>query len=765
MVNLLVAESGRGDSLEGRLDFGSDVANVRLAGRLPGDYQNKILLGIAERAEEEGYDGEVYADQASVMARKKQLEIGMKEVVESLPRVFGKGLAVVRKEDFPLLKDYVRMGYELRQLLSDFEIRDLADEEFDFTPAPAWPEAEKGVLQRFGAFMSECAVPLAAAGIAGIVLMPSMTGASNADTAQQYDVQATVLDYADQPVANARFAVVNSANGWLWHGTTGADGKLDIDVNTLVGIQEQAGAVNGAYISNRIHYNLDSGGRLVVYNVPGQRVIDTQIDGKGSRGFTDDQGRQLAPGVYVARILDGDDLVQARFVVTGRNSGIGPRIDFEMPRGRIAQQGYSLRSVDMPGYEEFLMAMNPGVDFDGYEDTARVNMIPYLPDAFPGLIYEGDPIRSRFGNDDPGILTVDNPDFDVSKGMVNVVNKPASREKTDIELTITYTDSVNPSLKPIVVNTIFRYVPMDDFRGELRDNRTELPRPGVIIVDGQEFSTDELGYFDFHVVPADSHTVVARIYREGAEFGFPATQRVAGNRDYEGMIVKAVSYDGLSPDPDGDPRYTPARSRALSDEATFQKDGNSGLVGLKAIDFDRARDYVIWIANYHYSKPDTFSVAEQDSIEGYIRGEIFPLFSDQGNLPRIHKATVDEPYPIDMGKFMTEKYDVFLIMPQRIGDPGGVVARDNDGDGIIDNVAIFLDNGYFKLAAVQEVLSGFVAPNPVNNPDLKGLTMLHERGVPSDGSPTIIDRILFSIGEDVRYFRPLTPTYNVQGPE
>ena len=78
---------------------------------------------------------------------------------------------------------------------------------------------------------------------------------------------------------------------------------------------------------------------------------------------------------------------------------------------------------------------------------------------------------------------------------------------------------------------------------------------------------------------------------------------------------------------------------------------------------------------------------------------------------------------------------------------------------------IFLDNGYFKLAAVQEVLSGFVAPNPVNNPDLKGLTMLHERGVPSDGSPTIIDRILFSIGEDVRYFRPLTPTYNVQGPE
>ena len=43
-----------------------------------------------------------------------------------------------------------------------------------------------------------------------------------------------------------------------------------------------------------------------MYNVPGQRVIDTQIDGKGSRGFTDDQGRQLTSGVYLYQLRAGD---------------------------------------------------------------------------------------------------------------------------------------------------------------------------------------------------------------------------------------------------------------------------------------------------------------------------------------------------------------------------------------------------------------------------------------------------------------------------
>ena len=615
-------------------------------------------------------------------------------------------------------------------------------------------------IQKIGA-------PIALAGMAlGYLFAPALVRA-NQSSAEPYYVHGTVLDYANTPVPNALFAVENLSNGWRWHGTTQQNGNLDIIVDTAVGVREQQAITNSLNInSGGIHYNLvDNNGKLVVYNSLGQRVSEHDI-AKGDGRLSLD--KNLGSGVYFVVVnSDNYEAVSRLSLVDG--SILGSRTDVKrnvVPFLAKPSQAdaYVLKSLGLEGYEAFADTIDLGVDFDGYEDIARVNMIPSLKFPFPNPVDEGYNVREPFKNDDNGLIEISPPSLQIVGGKISYASKPASAET--IPFTLTYRDSVNPSLM-IVVESVLRYVPKDRFGGELRDNRTELTRPGVIIVDGQTYYTDASGYFSFQIVPADSHTVRARIHRNGEPFGFFATQRIAGNKDYEGMVVKAVSYDGLSPDPNGDPNYTPELSIALSDEANFQKDGNSGLVGLKAIDFERAKDYVFWIGRVNPVHSDTFSVAEQDYIEQTIINEIYPYISDESHRPRIYKASLDDVIPVKPGTLVPNEYGVLLIMPRRIGDPGSVGTYDHNKDGIIDNASIGLKWGdeRNKIAVVQEPLSALVAPNPVWNSELFDLTVLHESGVPPNKAMTLFDKILLSIGEDIRYFKPLTPIYHVQGIE
>lgn len=267
--------------------------------------------------------------------------------------------------------------------------------------------------------------------------------------------------------------------------------------------------------------------------------------------------------------------------------------------------------------------------------------------------------------------------------------------------------------------------------GQHFDNDTEQGVKATITVNGNEYQTDDAGNFTIEIpdTPLDSIVITAK-----QENGFKRKEKHP-EADIN-LKVYSVSYPTTCPDQE---------FIDFVEEANFT-DYGLFYYGLKSM--LRNPEAEFWIAS-HYEDGARATREDQEHIKNKIINEMYPYIKPEFR-PKIYLENPDSLETIPRWQ-----YGKIVVVPAYEGF--GIGWKDNNKDGIIDNIRVYLTAGWWRTDWAQssideELWSALISGNDVND---------EERTVLDNyGSLTEKDQKLINI---IQRYDPLERRDNILG--